>query len=305
MLNDDKSGGGRAAHDASYFRGIVLVMLSGGFFSLAGILIRSIDTATNWQILLVRSGALALTLFCVLVARHGPRVVEEFRTAGATAVVGGLCLGAGFTGFVFSITSTTVANTVFILGASPFVTALLAWLILGERVRGATWIAMAVALIGVAVMVADGVRAGTLFGTLMALVAALGFAGFVVALRRGRHANMLPAVCLAGLFSALAGVAMAESYAYSLHDFVICAAMGVVQIGVGLILFTLGSRHVPAVELALLSLTEVILAPLLVWIGMGEVPSALTLVGGAVVLTAVTGQALSGMRRKFPPIGAV
>lgn len=294
-----------ARSDPLYARGIVLIMAAGGFWSLGGLLFRLVEEATVWQVLLVRSVTLSLTLFCVMAARHRGAVFGEFRTAGWPAVVGGCSLGITFTGFLFSLAHTTVANAVFILSAAPFVAAPLAWLVLGERVRGATWAAMAVAVVGVGVMVAGGVRAGLVFGNLMALMTAVGFAVFAVSLRYGRRVDMLPTVCVAGVITAVASGVMAESYIYTARDFGLSAAMGVVQIGAGMILFTMGSRHVPAAELTLLSLTEVVLAPIWVWLAMGEAPSVPTLVGGAIVFAAITGRALSGMRRTPPPLGAV
>lgn len=294
-----------ARSDPLYARGIVLIMAAGGFWSLGGLLFRLVEEATVWQVLLVRSVTLSLTLFCVMAARHRGAVFGEFRTAGWPAVVGGCSLGITFTGFLFSLAHTTVANAVFILSAAPFVAAPLAWLVLGERVRGATWAAMAVAVVGVGVMVAGGVRAGLVFGNLMALMTAVGFAVFAVSLRYGRRVDMLPTVCVAGVITAVASGVMAESYIYTARDFGLSAAMGVVQIGAGMILFTMGSRHVPAAELTFLSLTEVVLAPIWVWLAMGEAPSVPTLVGGAIVFAAITGRALSGMRRTPPPLGAV
>jgi drug/metabolite transporter (DMT)-like permease len=286
-------------------RGMMLVMLAGGFWSLGGVLIRNIEAADEWQILCLRSLAVGATLFLVLLARHRGRVVRCFREAGLAGVVGGLCLAGGFTGFIFALTSTTVANAVFVLSAAPFATALLARLLLGEAVRRATWIAMAGALVGIAVMVGGGIRAGALFGNAMALFAMLGFSGFAVALRAGRSGDMLPTACLAGLFAAPLGALMAGGLAVSAPDLAICLVMGVVQVGAGMVVFTLGARHVPAAELALLSLTEVMLAPLWVWLGFGEVPSLTTLLGGAIMLAAIVGRALSGIQRKPPPFGAV
>ena len=294
-----------AGEASQQLRGMVLVMLAGCFWSLGGILIRNIEAAGEWQILCLRSLAVSATLFLVLVARHRGQVFRRFRQAGLAGVVGGLCLAAGFTGFIFALTSTTVANAVFILSASPFAAALLARLLLGEAVRRATWIAMAGALVGIAVMVGGGIRAGALFGNLMALVAMLGFSGFAVALRAGRSDDMLPTACLAGLFAAPLGALMAGDLAVSAPDLAISVAMGVVQVGAGMVVFTLGSRHVPAAELALLSLTEVVLAPIWVWLGFGEVPSLTTLLGGAIMLAAIVGRALRGMQRKPPPFGAV
>ncbi len=298
-------GASAARGDPLYARGIVLVMAAGGFWSLGGLLFRLVEEATVWQILLVRSVALSLTLFCVMAARHRGAVFREFRKAGWPAVIGGCGLGGAFTGFLFSLAHTTVANAVFILSAAPFAAAPLAWLVLGERVRGATWAAMAVAVVGVGVMVAGGVRAGLVFGNLMALMATIGFAVFAVSLRYGRHVDMLPTACVAGVITAVLAGAVAGSYTYTAGDLALAAAMGVVQVGVGMILFTKGSRHVPAAELTLLSLTEVVLAPIWVWLAMGEAPGVPTLVGGAIVFAAIIGRAISGMRRTPPPLGAV
>ena len=294
-----------AARDPRYARGIVLVMLAGCFWSLGGILVRLVEQAGGWQILMVRSVTLSLTLFCVLAFRHRGGVWAEFRKAGLAALIGGLCLGVAFSGFVFALLNTTVANTVFIMCASPFFTAPLAWLVLGERVRRATWIAMAFAIAGVGVMVADGIGTGALFGNMIAIVSAVAFAGFAVSLRAGRDVDMLPLICLAGVFTAIASAGLSENFVYTPRDLALCVVMGVVQIGIGMTLFTLGSRHVPATELTLLALTEVVLAPLWVWLALDEVPTALTLAGGAIVLAAIIGQALSRPRRKPPPIGAV
>ncbi len=158
-------------------------------------------------------------------------------------------------------------------------------------------------------MVGEGIVVGTLFGNLAGLGAALGFSGFTVALRRGKAVDMLPAVCLAGAFASIASGMMillvAQTFVVSMHDLSLCVVLGVVQIGFGLIIYTMGSRHVPAAELALLSLTEVILGPIWVWIGVGEVPSVLTLVGGTIVLAAVAGRAILAVRRRPAPMGVV
>jgi drug/metabolite transporter (DMT)-like permease len=154
-------------------------------------------------------------------------------------------------------------------------------------------------------MVGGGIGSGALLGNLMALFAVAGFAGFAVALRRGRHTDMLTLACLAGVFTAVVAALMADSFAMTAYDIGLCVVMGVVQMSAGMVLFTSGSRHVPAAELALLLLTEVVLAPIWVWLWIGEVPRLWTLVGGAVIFAAIIGHAISGMRRKPPPFGAV
>jgi drug/metabolite transporter, DME family len=238
--------------------------------------------------------------------RHRGRTLEAFRSAGGNGVIAALCCATAFTGFVFSITHTTVANTLFMLCAAPFLAALLGRVLLGERVSRATWIAMSVASVGVVVMVAEGIALGNPFGDLMALLAALGFAGFSVALRRGRNGDMLPAICLGATLSSAASLIMlvvtGAGLWLPLWDLMLCVVYGFVAVGLGMVIYTIGSRRIPAAELTLLSMSEVILGPIWVWIAFHEVPGSATLVGGAVLLSAIVGLALHGSVGRRPPI---
>jgi drug/metabolite transporter (DMT)-like permease len=290
---------------------MTLVVLAGVIMSIGGIGVRLIESADSWQILFYRSLALIATLLVVLSIRNRGDLPAAFRSAGLPAVVAGLCLSLAFSGFIFSLGYTTVANTMFLLAAGPFLAAVLGLLVLGEAVRRATWLAMAVALAGIGVMVWEGFARGNPLGDLTGLLAALGFAGFTVALRWGKTRDMRPAVCWAALFTlAVAGFMIARGgnsggFTISAWDLGLCAIMGAVGIGAGLLVYTAGSRYLPAAELALLALTEVVLGPVWVWLGIGETPSLATLLGGAIVLGAIAGNALSGLRRWRPPIGAV
>jgi drug/metabolite transporter, DME family len=301
-MNDAVPAGG-VSDESAYLRGVVLVLLGGCALSIAGLIIRLMESAGGWQVVFWRSAAMVPALLVVIAVRRRGRVVEAFHAAGWNGIVGGLCLAAGSAGFVFGLLYTSVANVLFILSVAPFLTALLAWLVLGEAVRARTWWGMSLALTGVAVMVADGLTGRGLTGDLIALLATFGFAGFSVALRRGRQVDMLPTVVLAGVFAMLlAAAAGGGALGVSARDLLLCTVLGLGQLTLGLTLFTLGSRHVPAAELTLLSMTEVVLGPIWVWLGVGEVPSALTLAGGAIVLTGVAYQALGGVRRKRPPV---
>ena len=297
-----------AGVDPDYARGVVLVALAGVFWSLGGLLIRLVEAASGWQIVLYRSIALAITLTLIIALRHRGRLVPAFRHVGGNGVVAGLALAGGFISFVLALKHTSVANAVFMLGASPFFGAFLGRLVLGEPIRRATALAMAAALAGILVMVGGGLVIGTIRGNLLALGASFSFAIFSVLLRRGRERDMLPCVAIAGAIATLIALpvvlAQAPSIASALllspRDLALCAIMGAVQVGGGLTVFTLGARHVPVAELTLLSLTELALAPLWVWLAVGEVPSAYTLLGGAIIVTAITVQALSGARRRRP-----
>jgi len=180
--------------------------------------------------------------------------------------------------------------------------------VLGERVRRATWLAIVVAIIGILIMVADKFGGAAIYGNLAAIGSAFGFAVFTITLRRGKTTDMMPVVFLSGLFGIviMAGVCLKTSLSFVVppNDIGISFSMGVFQVGAGLVLYTLGSRSVPAAELTLLSLAEVVLGPFWVWLILDEVLTVNTIIGGVVLLLAIAGNALSGQRRK-PPIHGV
>lgn len=289
-----------------YRRGLMLVLSAGVCWSIIGIVLRLVESATAWQILFYRSLSLAIFLFLVIALRSRGQPLRVFRQAGLSGVLGGLALVLAFGGSIVSILNTTVANAMFLFATAPFMAAILGLLILKESVRRATWIAMAAGSAGVAVMVSDGIAAGHLLGNAAALVSAVGFALFTIALRWGRNEDMLPAVCLGGIFAttvaAGACLATGQSLLVSGHDLGLAVVLGVFQVGFGLILYTWGSRAVPASELTLLSMTEVVLGPIWVWLFVGELAAPLTMIGGVMLMAAIAGNALSGLRRPPPPI---
>ena len=290
----------------SYFNGVLLVLLAGVFWSTMGLGIRLIEYANVWQILLYRSISLATFLFILISLRSGLRPFTTIRRVGSAGVIGGFGLVFAFAGGIYAIQTTTVANAMFLFASAPFFAAILGWIILRESVRRSTWIATAVAIIGIGIMVIDGISAGHIIGNSAALLSALGFAVFTIALRWGKLEDMLPAVFLAGVFAIMVSLIVCFSRGYALtlsaNDASIAFAMGVFQVGMGLAVYTIGSKVVPAAELALLSMTEVLLGPFWVWLFLGELTSAYTLTGGLILLLAIAGNALTGLRRKPVPV---
>jgi len=287
---------------------VFFVFAAGVLWSTVGLGIRMIEDAVVWQILLYRSIAMSLFLYVVIRVRSGESPFVQVRRTGFPSVIAGLSLVAAYSGGIYSIQNTSVANAMLLFATAPFMAAVLGWIILRERVRVATWVAIAVAIGGIAIMVADMSGSVVLKGSLAALGSAFGFAVFTVALRWGRTGEMLPSVFLSGLFAIVVTFGICQlsglPVALSLNDGAISMGMGVFQVGAGLILYTLGSRSLPAAELALLSLAEVLLGPLWVWLFLGETASLNTQIGGAVLLAAIVGNAVSGKRRKPPPITA-
>ncbi len=295
-----------ASPENSHQRALVFVLAAGILWSTVGLGIRLIEDAGVWQILLYRSVALSLFLYAVIRIRSGESPLRQAFRSGMPGIIAGLALVAAYSGAIYSIQVIPVANALLLFATAPFLTALLGWFILGERVRPATWIAIFVAVGGVAVMVSEQTSGGALDGTLAALGSALGFSVFTVALRWGKSGEMLPAVFLSGVFAIVITSAiclfMGLSFVLSPLDGGIALGMGVFQVGAGLVLYTLGSRTLPAAELTLLSLAEVLLGPFWVWLFLGENASHSTLIGGALLLAAIAGNALSGARRKPLPV---
>jgi len=292
--------------DISYLAGVVLVLMAGVFWSSMGLGIRMIEQANVWQILFYRSIALACFLFFIISFRSGYKPLRAIRSAGIAGVIGGVGLVFAFAGGIYAIQTTTVANAMFLFAAAPFLAAVAGWLVLREPVRRATWVAMVFAMLGIAVMVINGFAAGRMIGNISALLSAAGFAVFSIALRWGKLEDMMPAVFLAGIFAMLVSAVVCgiNDYSFTLprNDILIALALGVFQVGMGLVVFTIGSRVVPAGELVLLTMTEVLLGPFWVWIFVGETVSFYTLLGGGILLLAIAGNALSGLRRKPVPI---
>ena len=164
---------------------------------------------------------------------------------------------------------------------------------------------MMVALVGIVIMVWEGISIGRIIGNVAALISALGFAIFTISLRWKKLEDMLPTVFLAGLFAIIISGALCQVKGYGLdvpkREIWIALALGVFQVGAGLILYTLGSKAIPSAELALLSMTEVVFGPFWVWLFLGETASGHTLLGGMILLIAITSNAVSGLRLKPTP----
>ena len=293
-----KTGG--AGLGPSYGRGVAFVLAGGTCLSLGGVLIRHIETAGGWQIVFYRAIGFILALSVYLAFRHRRRFFASFLAIGWPGVIAATSLGLGTACYVFGMLLTSVANVVFTLSVGPFFAAAVAWLVLRERIRLPTLLAMLAAAAGVGLMFADGLVGGTWLGNVIALGAPLTLAITVVAWRSKRGVDMVPATLLSGVIGLAIGALMADDLAVSSHDLLLSLLLGSAQLGAGFLLFTLGARSVPAGEVPLYGLAETVLAPIWVWLAINEVPSTLTLSGGAVVLSAVVLAAVAGLRSGAP-----
>lgn len=267
---------------------VLMVVTAAVLWSTSGLVFRLLEETDQWRIVFWRSGLLAPFVLALIVARAGRRSGAAFRAADWHGLLAGAFLGAAFTLWILALGATSVANAAFLLCCSPAVTVVLAWLLLGERLRVVNLLAVAGVLAGTFIINVGGMSGGRFLGNLYAILTAVGFAAYTIIARKRQDVDMQPAVLFAAVFSALvAAVVLGGDVGISARDMALCVVLGVGQVGLGLVLFTAGARHLPAVELTLLSLIEVVLGPVWVWLLLGESVPARTLIGGLVMLAAV------------------
>jgi drug/metabolite transporter (DMT)-like permease len=287
--------------------GYILVLLGACCWSLGGLFVRSTSNIDAWQIIFYRSWVALAAIGGFMALRYRSRLPRIFRDAGVNGAAAGIALGAAGLTFVMSLFYTTVAQAIFMVGISPFTAAVLGWWILGERVRNATWMAMVVALFGLGVML-GGAEGGGFNGNVLALYSAFAFSCYSVLLRWGQKTDMTASIVWNAVFLILfSGLILLlpnslregagwQSLGVGWRNLLIIIGMGLIQLALGLALFTKGSRSVPAAELALLALAEPMVAPIWVWLAFGEVPAAATLIGGAVIMSALVFQIIATRR---------
>jgi drug/metabolite transporter (DMT)-like permease len=285
----------QGTNNRDYLKAFLLVLSAGTLWSFGALIVRYMEAAHRyqWQYLFYRGMTVAILLLIYLLTREGLAVIDSFRKTGFTEFVGACGLVAAFSGYILSITVTTAANTLFLLAAAPFIAAFLGIVLLREKVHFTTWAAMMIALIGILVMVVEGMEAGNLFGNLIGLVSALGFAVFSVSLRFPRELSKFYTIAIAGILCMLVTLLMIffanDTLAMPFRSVCLSVLHGII-VGCGLILYSLGSKILPAAQLTLLSMVEVVGGVLWVYLpifGIHEVPSVLTVIGGAILLSAI------------------
>lgn len=198
--------------------------------------------------------------------------------------------------FVTSVSTTLVANTVIILSSAPFFAALFSWLFLQERVAARTWIAIAAAMAGVALIFGGSIGAGTLFGDLCAVLTAVCVGVSLTILRRYPHIDRIAVICVSGLLAAAVMWPWAQPLSLAPSSYMALAVMGLLQMPLAMVLIATATRYLPSPEVALFLLVESVLSPIWVWLVVAEVPPSMTFVGGAVILLTLAIHALLGLR---------
>lgn len=284
--------------------GSLLVFLSALMWSFGGAIARFIDTQDNWTVVFWRSVWAAAFLIGFMLWRDGWRgTVALFRGMGLPGLAVALCFATASTTFIVALSYTTVANILLMQAGVPLLAAFLAWILFRETVSTATWIAIAAVIAGVAIMVSESLGgAVSPIGDGLALLIAVVFSIATVITRRFAHVRMTPATCLGTLLAAAFAASQTSGFAVSGRDMGFLFAFGVINLGLGLAFFATGARMVPAAVAALLGTFEPLLGPIWVWLVHGEVPSARTMVGGAVVFIALIIHIALEARRQSRPV---
>jgi len=280
-------------------KGVLLMIGAGLCWSTGGILVRSVVLTDPWEIIFWRSVFMVIFMMGVLTLWHRAKVLEKIFEVGLPGILAGALLASTFFFFILSVTRNTVANTLVLMSVGPFFVALSGRIFLGEQVSLRTWGTISAALVGIGLMFSEGLDSGRTIGNLLALGVPVAFGLNVVILRR-THASvsMAPAVMLAGIFSIVVSFPFAWPFTPTLRDFVVLGVMGWVQLGIGCVLMVMAARYLSAAEIGLFALLETILGPVWVWLGFGERPTDMALVGGLIVISALLLNGLLGMRER-------
>jgi drug/metabolite transporter (DMT)-like permease len=283
-------------------RAVLLMVAVTLMWSIAGVVTRQLEQARSFEVTFWRSFFTVLSLLVILPLLQGRALFAQLGRPGAAALwISGLCWSVMFTAFMVALTLTSVANVLVTMSLGPFLTALLARIVLRNRIPVRTWIAIVVAGAGITHMYAAQVGADQLAGMLAALcVPIAGAVNWTVLQRsqaRRRKVDLVPAVLVGAVISSLATLPLALPFEASGHDLRWLALLGVVQLAIPCAISVVCARALKAPEIALLALLEVIFGILLAWAGAGEAPAASVLTGGALVIGALGANEFLGWRR--------
>jgi drug/metabolite transporter (DMT)-like permease len=267
--------------------GPLLIFLGALSLSFGGLIVKSFEGATLWQILFWRSLFFSLTVLTFLIITYKSKVLKSFYDSGLPGFIGGLILSIGFCGYVFAMYNTTVANTNFIISLQILFLAIFGFFFLKEKINLITLISIILAMSGVLLMVGNSLSPGELSGNLAAFTMPITFAVLIMIVRKFPSVDMVPAQFVAGISSCLIGLSLSPTIMISTHDIFLGFLAGFFQIGFGFIFITIGARTTPSAMVGVIMLSESVLGPIWAFLFVSEIPSLYGLIGGAIILFAV------------------
>ena len=267
--------------------GPLLIFFGALSLSFGGLIVKSFEGATLWQILFWRSLFFSLTVLTFLIITYKSKVLKSFHDSGLPGFIGGLILSIGFCGYVFAMYNTTVANTNFIISLQILFLAIFGFFFLKEKINLITLISIILAMSGVLLMVGNSLSPGELSGNLAAFTMPITFAVLIMIVRKFPSVDMVPAQFVAGVSSCLIGLSLSPTIMISPHDIFLGFLAGFFQIGFGFIFITIGARTTPSAMVGIIMLSESVLGPIWAFLFVNEIPSLYGLIGGTIILFAV------------------
>ena len=280
--------------------GSILIFLGALCLSFGGIIVKSFEGATEWQILFWRQFFFSITVVIYLVFAYKKNFFKVFYKSGIPGFVAGLFLSIGFSAYVFAMYYTTVANTLFIITTETIFLAFFGYIFLKEKINLITFISILLGMSGVLLIVGSSlsIQSGDqILGNIVAFLMPISFAILIIIVRKYPDIDMVPAQFSAGVFAALIGYFIAEKLSISLHDLFLSFLAGFFQIGFGFILITIGSRTTPAAVVGVLMLTEAVFGPIWAWIFINEIPPLSVIAGGGIIIFAILFEFFSNFKR--------
>ena len=267
--------------------GPLLIFLGAFSLSFGGLIVKSFEGATLWQILFWRSLFFTLTVLFFLIISYKKETLKSFYNSGIPGLFGGIILSFGFCGYVFAMYNTTVANTNFIISLQILFLAIFGYFFLKEKINSITLTSIVLAMTGVLIMVGNSLSPGELSGNLAAFTMPITFAVLIMIVRKFPTVDMVPAQFIAGVSSCLIGFFLSTKIMISSHDIFLGFLAGFFQVGFGFIFITIGARTTPSAMVGIIMLSESVLGPLWAFIFVSERPSIFGLIGGTIILSAV------------------
>ena len=267
--------------------GPLLVFLGAVSLSFGGLIVKSFEGATLWQILFWRSIFFSITILIFLMITYKKKIFNSFYLSGLPGFIAGVILSLGFCGYVVAMYSTTVANTNFIISLQILFLAVFGYFFLKEKISPITLFSIILAIAGVFIMVGNSLTPGEFTGNLAAFSMPITFAVLIIVVRKYPSIDMVPAQFVAGICCCVIGYFFSTKIMISYHDIFLGFLAGFFQIGFGFIFITIGARTTPSAMVGIIMLSESILGPLWAFLFVSERPSIFSLVGGATILLAV------------------
>ena len=275
--------------------GSILIFLGAVCLSFGGLIVKSFEGATEWQILFWRQLFFAITVAVYLLFTYKKNFFNAFIKSGIPGFAAGFFLSLGFAAYVFAMYYTTVANTLFIITTETIFLAFFGYIFLKEKINLATFISILLGMSGVLLIVGSSLSIQTseqFLGNIIAFIMPISFAVLIIIVRKYPTVDMVPAQFTAGAIAAIIGFLVAGKIMVSPHDLFLGLLAGVFQIGFGFILITVGSQTTPAAVVGVLMLTEAVLGPILAWLLINEIPPISVITGGGIIIFAILFQFL-------------